>query len=67
MHIGREDWTKARKIAGQTQNRNALSQTHWNSEAKGLACPLPVTSHTSLSLGPFSPGMNLSLADFLMP
>ena len=33
VHTGREDWTKARKPAGQTPNPIALSQTHWTSIA----------------------------------
>ena len=66
MHTGREDWTKARKTAGQTPNPIALSQTHWTSIAKGIDGTLPVTSHTSLSLGTSSPCKHLSMADFSM-
>ena len=55
VHTGREDWTKARKTAGQTPNPIALSQTHWTSIPKGIDGALPVTSHTSLSLGTSSP------------
>ena len=66
MHTGREDWTKARKPAGQTPNPIALSQTHWTSIPKGIDGALPVTSHTSLSLGTSSPCKHLSMADFSM-
>ena len=66
MHTGREDWTKARKPAGQTPNPIALSQTHWTSIPKGIDGALPVTSNTSLSLGTSSPCKHLSMADFSM-
>jgi len=53
--------TQGEKI-GQRQEKQqgkqqilVLSQTHWTSIPKGIDGALPVTSHTSLSLGTSSP------------
>ena len=52
VYIVRKDWTKARNPVGQTPNLASLSQTQGASVSKGLDCPIPATSHTSLSLDP---------------
>ena len=64
--------TQGEKI-GQRQEKQqgkqqilVLSQTHWTSIPKGIDGALPVTSHTSLSLGTSSPCKHLSMADFSM-
>ena len=64
--------TQGEKI-GQRQEKQqgkqqilVLSQTHWTSIPKGIDGALPVTSHTSLSLGTSSPSKHLSMADFSM-